>query len=85
MYAIRSYYVIDDVRRAAEDAHRDGVRPDVRAVELGALVVRAAPPELLEELLASVDPHAVDVLRITSYNVCYTKLLRRSITSLNHC
>ena len=72
MYAIRSYYVYSELLRMAE--------PDTAVPDLW--VIRPLPPvreiasrvsttrETAARALAQLYP------RITSYNVCYTKLLR---------
>ena len=62
MYAIRSYYVPMTIRIVTDS-------------------VCDIPPETAKELQITVIPAYLNIgdesyLRITSYNVCYTKLLR---------
>ena len=77
MYAIRSYYAfvrtLDSREALVEVAYPPSRRNDAAAL-LETLCTESSmqqvstPPEALENLLC----------RITSYNVCYTKLLRCS-------
>ena len=72
MYAIRSYYAgLFRARGAGRTARLFAIV----SVALGALVLVGGghPPGVLAEPPFSLRP------RITSYNVCYTKLLRRFI------
>ena len=67
MYAIRSYYVID----TATDTITSIVSVETTPKALGQFIGPLPKPELL-------DPSDIYItrIRITSYNVCYTKLLR---------
>ena len=74
MYAIRSYYVLDDlVARQRHAASEEGADP--AAVDEARLrtEARSAAERQVRRMLL-LDAIAKD--RITSYNVCYTKLLR---------
>ena len=84
MYAIRSYYdILDDGRRESfrRFAEEVGVgyltRPDNCHAKAGNL--NHALERIDGELVAIFDCDHVPVRsRITSYNVCYTKLLRQN-------
>ena len=76
MYAIRSYYGLEQVERPRRwDEHKVGV------LDLAFDAVVQRQPRLVERVADMVVEFLVLlvgdlVLRITSYNVCYTKLLR---------
>ena len=76
MYAIRSYYVIDGrpqvIRKTCDDALKR-LQTDV-IVHSGKKRARQSA-EILAQLLAP-GLACRELGRITSYNVCYTKLLR---------
>ena len=67
MYAIRSYY-------ACEDA-------DITLMAKDVLMSRLQKINLMD-LMEKVEMPLIPVLRITSYNVCYTKLLRGILTRI---
>ena len=76
MYAIRSYYAQEDRhdKMVAGDISEETKRQGHRSGEVGNDLDRGdqprQPPDRTEKMLEVGDP------RITSYNVCYTKLLR---------
>ena len=65
MYAIRSYYVVEDMIGAGILNRADEAVPTREELLASPQRERGLPRPLLAVLL-----------RITSYNVCYTKLLR---------
>ena len=85
MYAIRSYYEGNDlINFHAREFTRtiDGLSGDDFFNEgvslgegLGRLFIETGKP-FSEELSNNFPEHRPDHIRITSYNVCYTKLLR---------
>ena len=79
MYAIRSYYEQKILRKnseiAAENRERfeEGGVDFARRVDPDMAILDAGPGLFPDEVVATSGPRT---LRITSYNVCYTKLLR---------
>ena len=80
MYAIRSYYAVEPARAPVQmrsgGPPRRADRADHRALRhpLAGLHVDAAHVRV-----DGLQPEAVVDHRITSYNVCYTKLLRAAM------
>ena len=72
MYAIRSYYVSVHDEAVAQKGvgHRDGL------IQQAAGVVAQIQDNAFELMLGGVFLETAVQVRITSYNVCYTKLLR---------
>ena len=93
MYAIRSYYAINllignnatAVFAAAEQAKKLGYRALVLSTTVTGETrhVAAVHAALAREIVTSGNPLAAPacLIRITSYNVCYTKLLRKLLFS----
>ena len=80
MYAIRSYYAISDCSGASRQIAS-------RAESLHAAVIRqnasvGNSSAGIEEMIANIASVTQNVDRITSYNVCYTKLLRFTVREL---
>ena len=87
MYAIRSYYATDALITIIIDLIRAGLYGrfdllDVRYATFGiAIGVVTIPGSWLAAFL--VNRMGARLHRITSYNVCYTKLLRSFLVLLN--
>ena len=84
MYAIRSYY--DQAQDTSHPSCEILVAYEGMLLDLtppGAVELQLMPDQETAVLTpASIfDEGGVDRLRITSYNVCYTKLLRRFLTT----
>ena len=78
MYAIRSYYVLELLAAFSADVFKDG---HILTLRGSAEIRRQLADGLEEEVVHEIAEHVArgdgDLLhRITSYNVCYTKLLR---------
>ena len=73
MYAIRSYYDLE-VHHPADHVVKKGIGADIEADLVAALAALSAR----SVLTLLVEGGAAVITRITSYNVCYTKLLRES-------
>ena len=89
MYAIRSYYGVDVLAHKDDPltplVEAVGQRDDAvvfdGGLQIEILLHVAAGKQATEVAVAAIGGHQADgtlfALRITSYNVCYTKLLRR--------
>ena len=80
MYAIRSYYAAHDL---AENLRKNKFEKDISPDEIKEFIAtdiasKIAPYAKGLEIDTSKKPF---VIRITSYNVCYTKLLRSYVIS----
>ena len=75
MYAIRSYY------ESLPLVHQGKVRDSYAVDDRHLLIVATDRLSAFDVLLPTPIPGKGRVLRITSYNVCYTKLLRSPTTA----
>ena len=78
MYAIRSYYDADKYIVTSYHFSCLFERAYILRGFENALIDFLLNPEFMEELLDKISAFHVE-LRITSYNVCYTKLLREPV------
>ena len=76
MYAIRSYYVVEGTAREGSLEVEALMRASREKIEK-ILSLKNMPVEILM-VTENIDNPGIlaDLVRITSYNVCYTKLLR---------
>ena len=72
MYAIRSYYGNDHLFEIGE---MDGVITP-RIAKIAGILNAMGPVQVTDHLMDSRWGKLINNARITSYNVCYTKLLR---------
>ena len=85
MYAIRSYYERETAVAVLLGDRDDQAQVAAGQLALGLLVLLEVHLDLLQaplEPIGGLQRHELELaqaLRITSYNVCYTKLLREHI------